>query len=451
MATQGLFQLLGDTPQDIRSKYEAGLMLSPQEMGQQGLLQQVISTIAQGGTGFGYGLSRALGGKAPGETEAEARQQALTQAQAEGATGSALYQALARQLSAAGDTRGAFMAAEKAREMAQQEEAAQVGLALKKAQLAEAQAKAKADPRAARAQELLKTGKYTPESVAKFQETGKADDLQYKGAEKTKIEKLLDAQGITVENGKGEQRKQILASAIEKETKGDPAQLAQLKLLQAQTELQLAQAKLREKELKIEQGKKADVLKNILSVGDTNDTITFIKKSRSILNTKPAVSGLAGQLQRDVLRIEELPANILNTYYETLKAKIGFNELNKMREASPTGGALGQVTERELSFLQAVRGKLSVGLPKEVQLAALEQIETSLRVLSYIKNKIDKGEKIPDDFIKKFYPDGVPTEQQLLARIGEAPSPAPATASGAVQTPAAPAVAGRKSLSSFDR
>lgn len=43
---------------------------------------------------------------------------------------------------------------------------------------------------------------------------------------------------------------------------------------------------------------------------------------------------------------------------DTIKANIGFAELNKMREQSPTGGALGQVTERELQFLQSVAGSL---------------------------------------------------------------------------------------------
>jgi len=41
-----------------------------------------------------------------------------------------------------------------------------------------------------------------------------------------------------------------------------------------------------------------------------------------------------------------------------LGALIGFGELNAMRAASPTGGALGQVSERELLFLQSVAGSL---------------------------------------------------------------------------------------------
>ena len=43
---------------------------------------------------------------------------------------------------------------------------------------------------------------------------------------------------------------------------------------------------------------------------------------------------------------------------KTIKANIGFDQLQKMREASPTGGALGQVSEREIDFLQSVAGSL---------------------------------------------------------------------------------------------
>jgi hypothetical protein len=38
---------------------------------------------------------------------------------------------------------------------------------------------------------------------------------------------------------------------------------------------------------------------------------------------------------------------------DTIKANIGFEELQTMRDNSPTGGALGSVTERELAFLQS--------------------------------------------------------------------------------------------------
>lgn len=43
---------------------------------------------------------------------------------------------------------------------------------------------------------------------------------------------------------------------------------------------------------------------------------------------------------------------------DTVKANIGFDRLQQMRQESPTGGALGQVAVKELDFLQSVRGSL---------------------------------------------------------------------------------------------
>lgn len=45
----------------------------------------------------------------------------------------------------------------------------------------------------------------------------------------------------------------------------------------------------------------------------------------------------------------------------TIKANIGFEELQAMRAASPTGGALGQVAVQELEALQSVIGSLDIG------------------------------------------------------------------------------------------
>lgn len=47
------------------------------------------------------------------------------------------------------------------------------------------------------------------------------------------------------------------------------------------------------------------------------------------------------------------PAVQLESTVETIKANLGFDQLQELREASPTGGALGQVTEMELSRLES--------------------------------------------------------------------------------------------------
>ena len=52
------------------------------------------------------------------------------------------------------------------------------------------------------------------------------------------------------------------------------------------------------------------------------------------------------------------PGADLQGLIDTIQANLGFEELAAMREASPTGGALGAVTERELSLLQSASASL---------------------------------------------------------------------------------------------
>ncbi len=59
----------------------------------------------------------------------------------------------------------------------------------------------------------------------------------------------------------------------------------------------------------------------------------------------------------------------------TIRANIGFDRLQAMREASPTGGALGNVTERELARLEAVLGSLEQAQSREQFLYNLSRLE----------------------------------------------------------------------------
>lgn len=65
--------------------------------------------------------------------------------------------------------------------------------------------------------------------------------------------------------------------------------------------------------------------------------------------------GAVGAVMRNVpgTRAHDLQQNIA-----TIVANIGFDKLTAMRAASPTGGALGAVTERELALLQATIASL---------------------------------------------------------------------------------------------
>jgi len=69
-------------------------------------------------------------------------------------------------------------------------------------------------------------------------------------------------------------------------------------------------------------------------------------------------------------------ARNLEATIETIQANIGFEELKAMKAASPTGGALGQVSERELRLLTATIASLDIGQDDDVLLKNLELIRT---------------------------------------------------------------------------
>lgn len=68
----------------------------------------------------------------------------------------------------------------------------------------------------------------------------------------------------------------------------------------------------------------------------------------------------AGPLGSTLSSIPGTPARDVQALIDTIKANLGFNELAEMRVNSPTGGALGNVSEREIAFLQAVAANLDL-------------------------------------------------------------------------------------------
>lgn len=70
------------------------------------------------------------------------------------------------------------------------------------------------------------------------------------------------------------------------------------------------------------------------------------------------------------------PAYNLDKTLDTIKANLGFSELQAMREASPTGGALGQVAIQELAMLQSTVASLDKGQSREQLERGLTQVKT---------------------------------------------------------------------------
>lgn len=65
----------------------------------------------------------------------------------------------------------------------------------------------------------------------------------------------------------------------------------------------------------------------------------------------------------------------LDKTMDTIRANLGFNELQAMRAASPTGGALGSVAVKELEMLQSTIASLAPGLTDAEKIKSLNKIK----------------------------------------------------------------------------
>jgi hypothetical protein len=80
---------------------------------------------------------------------------------------------------------------------------------------------------------------------------------------------------------------------------------------------------------------------------------------------------------------------------ETLKANIAFNELTQMREASKTGGALGQVSNVELGLLTAALGALNTKQSPANLKKQLEKIKASILRFNAAQEKAGQSANQP--------------------------------------------------------
>ena len=99
---------------------------------------------------------------------------------------------------------------------------------------------------------------------------------------------------------------------------------------------------------KAEQRKQAALVQTDRMIQATNDALKLVDKSLT--------TGIPGAV---AAKIPGTDASDLQATLETIKANLGFAELQAMREASPTGGALGSVAVQELNSLQSTVANLS--------------------------------------------------------------------------------------------
>ena len=90
----------------------------------------------------------------------------------------------------------------------------------------------------------------------------------------------------------------------------------------------------------------------------TSGTLVLEEINRAIKAIKESpllTTGVGAQITSN---IGGTPAANVQALLAPIQANIGFDRLQRMRDESPTGGALGQVAVKELEFLQSVQGSL---------------------------------------------------------------------------------------------
>jgi hypothetical protein len=92
-------------------------------------------------------------------------------------------------------------------------------------------------------------------------------------------------------------------------------------------------------------------------------------------NTLDVATGLRGVVAR---RIPGSDAADFEAQKESILANLGFKELADMRASSPTGGALGSITEKELGFLQASVASLQAAQSPEAMKQALKDVKDAV-------------------------------------------------------------------------
>ena len=112
----------------------------------------------------------------------------------------------------------------------------------------------------------------------------------------------------------------------------------------------------------------------------TLSVVSSIDDALEIVDDYGRLAAGVGSLTRF---LPETPARRLDLALDSVKANIGFEALQQMRDASKTGGALGQVTERELQFLQRTIAPIEGDLPPEELRRNLMKVRVNMLATAY--------------------------------------------------------------------
>jgi hypothetical protein len=110
--------------------------------------------------------------------------------------------------------------------------------------------------------------------------------------------------------------------------------------------------------------------------------------AQALLNNPKELKAISGLTGPAVARVPGTDAFTGAAKLENLQTRSFVSEIQKMRAASPTGGAVGSVTEKEMAALSNIQASLKAGLKEDVLRKQLQQyINSANRALKTIPNE----------------------------------------------------------------
>ena len=305
--------------------------------------QRVAAGIYEGITGIG----RALGARDPMLEQASQLRRLAQQFDTTTAEGMMQYANALRQI----NPQAAQQAAMQAQQMMQTE----TKTALVRQQAVREEAKNVRDVRLQEELAALPEGASDDDVLNVVRKYGTPDkilaSIEKKAASKAAADAKAQVEREKIEAAKEREREKIEARKELATLVGSQRNAVtdlQKQLLQDKVDAQRQKVADLEDKKKVSQANEAAKAQNVIGIID---------------NVLPKISGLntAGVAGKALSFVPGSDAYDVARNIETIKANIGFKELSDMRQASPTGGALGQVAVQELNFLQAAISNLDVG------------------------------------------------------------------------------------------
>jgi len=106
--------------------------------------------------------------------------------------------------------------------------------------------------------------------------------------------------------------------------------------------------------------------------GNIKNTMDVLADAEALVMQSPGTTtGLVGKA---LGWIPGTSAYNVQKRIDSVKANVGFDKLQAMRDASPTGGALGQVSELELMYLQSTIDMMEPGMGAEAFMEAMQRV-----------------------------------------------------------------------------